>query len=188
MYASSMKIAVILAMLAGLAAAQSLQGAPSIQPAPGLQPAPASSAATGSAASPRAGTGGDLVLLTLVNGLGDATAQRKPTLVGDQLDFGVHSPKPLERMPFILAQLHLTGAVLQSPYPGIALDPLAEPVALIQAAEIYGAAGSPTGFRGTLVVPPGLSGRSLLMQGFSISAAAQNGIFESTAAHEFVIQ
>lgn len=138
--------------------------------------------------SPRAGTGGDLVLQTLVNGVGDAADTYKDAVGGDRLFFGVYAPgQSLERAPFLLVQLHRSGALLPSPFPGISIAPDQDSaVVALQAGERFPAADV-HGFRGALDIPADLAGFSLLMQGFAISPLARNGMFESTDAHEVVL-
>lgn len=202
MYASSMKLALLLALAAALCAAatgQSLQTAASLEPAPSLQKAEPShglfpAASIGSAASKskspqRVGTGGDLVLLSQVNGAGDPWAERKAAAKGDRVFYGVHSPGLSQKRPLLLIQLHRTGAVLRSPYPGIAIDPSVESfLTVIEPDSESPMLSFASGFNGALDVPAGLEGWSMLMQGFSRSSGARNEIFESTDAHEIVFE
>lgn len=210
MYAGTMKpatLALTLTLAAALSVAatgQSLQRAASLQPAPQLEkadypnsvtPAPGIQPAPGGAQNPpqpapATGTGGDFALSTQVNGAGDPGARRKEAGTGDGIYYRVYSPEQSQKQPpLIVVQIHRTGAVLRSPYPGIAIDPSIESaLAVIQADEEKPSLSHATGLSGTMVVQPDLEGLTMLMQGFSKSSDAANGIFESTEAHEIVFK
>ena len=126
----------------------------------------------------------DLALESLVNDVGVGRAPLKHAGTGDSLDLRYDSPTGFfVGSPSCLAtQFFSTGFPPGSPvgFPEVQLnaDVMPVPVVAIEGPLL------PTGMSVQGIVPPGLEGFSLIVQGFSVSPSAQNGAFAVTFSHE----
>lgn len=134
------------------------------------------------------GTDEDLRLETRVNSSGAPLDPVKPAAGNDVLEIGAISPGGAlaTGLPVVLVQLAATGALPTSPFPGIAVNPFDPPGVAVLFDGNTTAPPTPLGGGLTLtgLLPPGLSGFSLVVQGFALTAQAANGIFASTHGHE----
>ena len=140
--------------------------------------------------SPFPGTGEDLVLETLVNTSGCADGPVSRIFAGDGLSFTFVSPGGtfVGSIPLLLMQEFTPGASPVSPFPGIAVDPFLSPgPVVIFDGNVPGSPFPllmpPGGFTFLATIPAGLTGTSLLFQGFALDGPAANAIFASTEAH-----
>lgn len=141
------------------------------------------------------GTAELLVLTSGIAGapLSDSPFDIKTAAVGDSFQLLLSAFGPLASgVPILVVQGFPTGTAVTSPFPGIAVDPLVAPIIPIfdgiAAGGPFGPLSFPTnglGIGGT--IPPGAGGASFLIQGFSFTSSAANGLFASSNGHELQI-
>jgi hypothetical protein len=133
------------------------------------------------------GTPDGLDLYAWINGAGDPLASTRSGLPGSVLTVTMKSSSGslVGGLPLFAARLYFTGNPFSVLGGGIWLDG--------QSVIVYGAlAAPPFGFPGlpqegldfTFLVPPGLAGHTVRMQGMVTAATAVNGIFATTNATE----
>ncbi len=130
----------------------------------------------------RPGTGDDLLLTTEVNTLGDKELAVKAAVGGDTWTVRLESPQGrlASAIGAIVFQAHATGA---------APTPVAMPgvhMARVEA-QVIGVVGT-TGLGIVLNVPSGLLGVTVRAQGLALDAAANNGVYATTCAHDVVLR
>jgi hypothetical protein len=131
-----------------------------------------------------AGSGEHLELLTGVGALPTALPEQKAAAGGALLTVLLEQPLG-----------HLDGALWLTTVDAVPTG--AAPVAFLPA--VWGGSplvvasgivpGIPGGISGwSIVVPPGLQGTTLLVQGGALAATSRNGVYQTTAAHRIVLQ
>lgn len=137
----------------------------------------------------RPGSGDGLLLTTTVAGLGGATPT-KTAAVGALMSVALTSPTGafVGSLPLLVANLFPMNAAPPSPtiLPYVHIDPMTLLVLFDGAAPapFFTIALPPGGLSFGYLVPPGLGGFALRLQGVALSPSAANGIFATTDAHE----
>jgi hypothetical protein len=130
------------------------------------------------------GTGEGLVLSSTVSGAGAPSECQKEARAGDLLRVELRASTPALQGAF--------GALVIQPYPS-ALPPVAIPgfgglhVNDLSIALQFPALGT-GGFAFALAVPPGLAGANARFQGLAITAAAANGLYAASDAHDLIFR
>jgi hypothetical protein len=137
------------------------------------------------------GSGEDLALFTVINGNGTSLSV-KPAPAGSSVLIVLSSLGGTfwGAQPFIGANFYATG---QAPgtlpgFPQVHLD-FGNLVLLVDGSApppLYVASLPPAGTGLSVIVPAGLAGFTLRLQGLVFSASAANGVFAVTDAHELV--
>ena len=138
------------------------------------------------------GTNEDLDLYATVDGVGDPLATTTVAPALSNLNVLLRSPGGgfTGSQPLIAAQLFPTGMPPLGlvAIPQVHLDAVGSFVVFgVPGAGPFGAPGLPqSGIAMTFLVPPGLSGTSLRLQGFGVASIALNGVFAVTNARDLV--
>ena len=138
------------------------------------------------------GTNEDLDLYADVDGLGDPLASTTTALATSNLNVLLRSPAGtfVGSQPLIAGELFTTGVppIGLVAIPQIHLDAVGSFVIYgVPGAGPFTAPGLPSsGVALTFLVPPGLSGLSLRLQGFGVTPIAVNGVFAVTSARDIV--
>jgi len=139
------------------------------------------------------GTFEDLVLLTQVAGVGDPLLGSKSALGGDLLTVGLDSPGLTFawQKPMLALQAYATGGSLPSSagLPDVHVNGALPGLTLIDlgGSPVGPVLLPPGGLLLGFVVPPGLVGTTVRIQGFVISPLASNGLYATTDAHEVLL-
>lgn len=131
-----------------------------------------------------AGTGEHITLRSTVTGNPVAWPDTHPTPAGATMTAELQYPLGLidGSIYVLLAETVPTGSPAPNPLPGLwSANLLVVRVGILPATAGFTDSWS-------LVAPPGFAGTTLLVQGGALSSLARNGLFETTAAHRFVLQ
>lgn len=138
------------------------------------------------------GTGDDLTLVSLVNGIGPLAQRQKVAMGGDTMYFLMSSPQgSLIGTPYLMVGDGFpTGSPPPSLFPGLHVNPftffvLRDGFTPLPGGLVPGLSWTGNGLY--LQVPPGISGISLLVQGAVLTPLATNGIVAITDGHEIQI-
>lgn len=130
------------------------------------------------------GTGEHLVLRSTTIGIPLTTPDTHATPAGATMTTRLDYPLGLidGSLYVFLAEVVTTGAPVPSPLPGLWTPSLF----VVQAGLLPAAAGFTDTW--SLVAPAGYAGLTVLVQAGALTPSARNGLFETTAAHRFVLQ
>jgi hypothetical protein len=133
------------------------------------------------------GTPDGLDLYAVINGGGDPLASTRAATPGDLLSVTMKSSTGslVGGLPLFAARLYFTGNSFAVPGGGIWMDSQSVIVYGTLSAPPFGFPGLPAGgLAFSFLVPPGLSGQTVRMQGLVTAATALNGMFATTNATE----
>ncbi len=136
------------------------------------------------------GTGEDLTLSMGVNSTVGQFPDQQSATAGDLLTLELDSPQgAFLQAPYVMvAQFFPTGSPPIGFAPGLQFDFAGPSPPFILIDGLPGPLGTPVipfgGLTQAYVIPPGLAGNSVMLQGISLSSAPANGGFASTHGHE----
>lgn len=135
--------------------------------------------------TPLPGTGEHFELRTGVAGAATAFPADKPAPAGSALAVELHHPIGFAEGAVLLlaAEVSATGAPVVQPLPRLWLGASA---VLLQIGAVPAMPGWFSSW--SVTAPPGFAGTTLLVQGGALTTIAQNGAFETTIAHRFLLQ